>query len=190
MSFQKQRKVGSFSFQNTVRTFILKGYTVKIYLRVFEKKFSLGYVVCSRVDVLGTKKISDKEPAKNRSANLVQLYIIFMIFSCSYTLATLYLKLSTAALNSDMLSDLNKRYCYLNAELVKNLLTVNLIQVIHSSSTVIREHNENDLILSTVYRVCFVIVCSSIGAKLTSNKRIGLLRVNLTQIRSFFPWNK
>ena len=47
--------------------------------------------------------------------------------------------------NSDSLLILNQRSDYLNAELVKNLSTVNLIQVIHSKSTFFREHNEMGL---------------------------------------------
>ena len=57
---------------------------------------------------------------------------------------------------------------YLNADLVKNLLTVNLIQVIHSLSNFFRENNEMGLNFGQVYRVCFVIICSSIITTSTS----------------------
>ena len=48
--------------------------------------------------------------------------------------------------NSDsLLSDFTRRFDYLNAELLKNLSTVNLVQVIHSLSSFFREYNEMGL---------------------------------------------
>ena len=68
-----------------------------------------------------------------------------MICSYSYPLATLYLELSTTALFGLKIIVTEYRSDYLNAELLKNLSAVNLIQVIHYKRTFFREHNEMGL---------------------------------------------